>query len=163
MAINFGNKQESKSIESGATSVLRTYEHNETTLYKCILYASLGDLGGLKRLYLKGYSLSQGDYDQSTPLHLAASNGHVNVVKYLSTVLMLQDMMPKDRWDNTPYDDAKREGKVEVLQFLEQYKFTANNNVKSKDTVHTGRKTITLTNTYAFLLFFFVFFYYVSI
>ena len=51
----------------------------------------------------------QGDYDQRTPLHLAASNGHLNVIKYLHENILNLDVNPVDRWQGTPYDDALRE------------------------------------------------------
>jgi len=45
--------------------------------------AANGDLEGLSRLYNSGVNLEKGDYDQRTPLHLAVSAGHLNIVKYL--------------------------------------------------------------------------------
>jgi len=49
-----------------------------------ILFAAAeGALFELIRLYSSGVSFIAGDYDGRTPLHLAASNGHSKIVKYL--------------------------------------------------------------------------------
>lgn len=51
---------------------------------EAIRYSALGDLNSLKRLQMAGnVDLSTGDYDFRTPLHLASSNGHSNIVRYL--------------------------------------------------------------------------------
>ena len=51
-------------------------------------------------------------------MHLAASNGHLNVVKYLHESGGVREVNPIDRWMGTPYDDAIREGHHEVAEFL---------------------------------------------
>jgi glutaminase len=48
-----------------------------------ITAAASGDLETLQRLETRGLKINAGDYDQRTPLHLAAANGHLHVVKYL--------------------------------------------------------------------------------
>ena len=54
-----------------------------------------------------------------TPLHRAAKNGHIDIVKYL--VQFVDNKHPKtgSHWNyKTPLDYAKAEGKTEVVNFL---------------------------------------------
>merc|ERR1712004_644553 len=51
-----------------------------------------------------------------TPLHRAASNGHIDIVKYLVT---FSDNKHPKAGRLTPLDLAKKEGKTEVVTFLE--------------------------------------------
>ena len=60
-----------------------------------------------------------GDYDQRTALHLAASDGHFDVVVCLVEELQA-DPSPLDRWGGTPLDDALRTGKVAVAKYLSE-------------------------------------------
>ena len=74
----------------------------------------------------------EGDYDNRTPLHLAASNGHLNVIKYLHENIPGLDINPVDRWDGTPYDDSLREQKDEVADYLESIGGCSGNELKRK-------------------------------
>ena len=78
--------------------------------------ASTGDLETMYRLVAQGVPLGIADYDLRTPLHLAAAEGHVDVVKYL--VAHRVDLQPRDRWGNTPLDDAVRHGRTAVAAAL---------------------------------------------
>ena len=91
---------------------------DEETTSKAIKFASLGDISAIRRLRLNNFDLSLCDYDDRTALHLAASNGHLNVVRYLMEKGGLEDVNPLDRWASTPYDDAVREGHREVVNYL---------------------------------------------
>ena len=90
----------------------------EVTVEKIIRYSSLGDLSALKRLRPSLEELSNGDYDRRTPLHLSASNGHLDVVEYILELLGFEHVNPVDRWAGTPYDDALRENNQEVANYL---------------------------------------------
>lgn len=75
---------------------------------KLLHYCAMGDIGSVKRLCLNPkIDLDAGDYDGRTPLHLAASEGHLDILKQLVRH-GLKDVNPTDRWGNTPLDDAKR-------------------------------------------------------
>ena len=68
--------------------------------------ASHGDMDEIFRLEAEGVSPNVADYDGRTPLHLAACEGQLEVVKHL--IKKGVHLTPKDRWGNTPLDDAKR-------------------------------------------------------
>lgn len=58
------------------------------------------------------------DYDFRTPLHLAASEGHVDICRFL--VEKGARVNRSDRWGGSPLDDAHRHRHSEVIQYLRQ-------------------------------------------
>jgi ankyrin repeat protein len=60
------------------------------------------------------------DYDKRTALHLAASNGHEVIVQYLLKTARDKEAFKAklDRFGNTPYADAVREGHKKCAQLL---------------------------------------------
>lgn len=91
----------------------------EVTVEKIIRFSSLGDIGALKRLQVDDDHYICADCDFRTPLHLAASNGHLAVVKFIIEEVGVENVNPVDRWSGTPYDDAIREGFFDVVTFLQ--------------------------------------------
>ena len=77
-----------------------------------------GDLSSLQRLEARGVDLNAGDYDRRTALHLAASEGQFNAVRYLLERGVTP--APEDRWGGTSLDDAIREHHHEVAALLRQ-------------------------------------------
>lgn len=58
------------------------------------------------------------DYDRRTPLHIAASEGHLGICQLL---LERGAMINRsDRWGLAPLDDGHRHQHIEVVQFLQQ-------------------------------------------
>jgi len=97
--------------------------------------AARGDLEALQGIRDEGVDMSAGDYDKRTPLHLAASEGLIDVVKYLIEECNV-DPSPVDRWGGTPLDDAVRGGNGVVEQFLRTKGATTGKaQVKEPDTV----------------------------
>jgi len=101
-------KKKKKTVQTGENKQLGNAE--------ILFAASEGDLFEVIRLYASGNSISAADYDGRTPLHLAASNGHSKVVKYLIVQsTKLTDIETPiweavDRFGNMAVDDAIREG-----------------------------------------------------
>jgi len=81
--------------------------------------AANGDVEQLKRLVDNKVDVNLSDYDNRTALHLAASNGHMEIVKFLSEHPNL-DYNPEDRIKGTPLQDAINHNHVEVQQYLLQ-------------------------------------------
>ena len=82
----------------------------------CVL-AAKGNTESLRLKSLAGEDLSVGDYDLRTPLHLAASEGHRETVRFLVEEAKV-DTKRKDRFGNSPLEDARREGHLNVVAYL---------------------------------------------
>ena len=95
----------------------RRETNNDKNVEHLIKYTSRGDLHSIKRLQFAGISLEEGDYDNRTALHLAASNGHYNVIKYF--IEQEINLNPIDRWGGTPLDDATRENHTDIVTLLQ--------------------------------------------
>lgn len=70
----------------------------------------------MKALHLKGWKVNSYDYDGRTALSLAASEGHIEAVKYL--LVHGADPYHKDARGNDALADALRENRTTVVQFL---------------------------------------------
>ncbi|NJB72626.1 glutaminase [Saonia flava] len=93
-------------------------ELQASKVMELIRAASHGDMDEIFRLEAEGVSPNIADYDGRTPLHLAACEGQTDVVRHL--VGMKVNLAPKDRWGNTPLDDAIKFKNKEIREILEQ-------------------------------------------
>ncbi|MDF1761185.1 MAG: glutaminase A [Coxiellaceae bacterium] len=89
------------------------------TIFALLSAASEDDLHEVIRIAASGVDVGECDYDGRTALHLAASNGCDDVLRYLLDKKI--DPSPKDRWGGTPIDDAEREGRESSKKILQQY------------------------------------------
>ena len=80
--------------------------------------AATGDIGELRRFVALGADVSRPDYDGRTPMHLAASEGCESALEFLLSSGC--EPMPRDRWGNTPLDDARREGREGIIALLSE-------------------------------------------
>ena len=81
--------------------------------------AAAGHQDEVKRLIdSKDVEIDDGDYDKRTALHLAASNGHLDVVKLL--VDLGASVNVSDRYGGKPLDDAIRHSHDMVVTFLQK-------------------------------------------
>jgi len=85
--------------------------------------ASKGDLGAMQDRLSRGGNLNIADYDQRTPLHLAATENQVEVVRFYVEQAMAtgapEQLSPRDRWGGTPLDDADQQGNADIVSLLE--------------------------------------------
>jgi len=94
---------------------LASYEEEEAQ--KLCELSAKGDVKGVKRVVNMGAHPNAGDYDGRTPLHLAASEGHLDVLKFLITVKGT-NINVVDRWGGTPLADAMRHGHADSAKWI---------------------------------------------
>lgn len=86
-----------------------------------LLFAAYsGDVSALRRFALSAMDMEQKDYDSRTALHVAAAEGHTDVVKFLIEACKVNPFV-KDRWGNIPMDDAVQFNHLEVVKLLQDY------------------------------------------
>ncbi|XP_075225864.1 glutaminase isoform X1 [Lycorma delicatula] len=93
------------------------YETKGLSIVNLLFSAASGDVSAMRRHLLSGMDMTLADYDGRTALHLAAAEGHIDVVRFLLEQCNVPHH-PKDRWGNSPLDEAKTFGRVQVVQFL---------------------------------------------
>uniref|UniRef100_A0A8C7W3Y2 glutaminase n=1 Tax=Oncorhynchus mykiss TaxID=8022 RepID=A0A8C7W3Y2_ONCMY len=86
-----------------------------------LLFAAYtGDVSALRRFALSSMDMEQRDYDSRTALHVAAAEGHAEVVRFLLEACKVNPV-PRDRWDNTPMEEALHFGHHDVVTILQDY------------------------------------------
>jgi glutaminase len=94
----------------------------EAALFTVLFAASQGDAAALENHVNAGGSLFEADYDSRTALHLAASEGHTSVVKYIVDEILKERknelLSATDRWGGTPLSDAIHHGHTECIDVL---------------------------------------------
>ncbi|KAM4698662.1 glutaminase kidney isoform, mitochondrial isoform 1-T1 [Rhinophrynus dorsalis] len=105
-----------------------------------LLFAAYtGDVSALRRFALSAMDMEQRDYDSRTALHVASAEGHVEVVRFLLEACKVNPF-PKDRWNNTPMDEAMHFGHHDVVKILQEYQ----NNYKPLDEPNNGKEEHTV-------------------
>ncbi|KAK2838536.1 hypothetical protein Q7C36_013350 [Tachysurus vachellii] len=85
-----------------------------------LLAAYRGDLHTLRRYFLSGADVNAVDYDGRTALHVAASEGRLEVIKFLMESTGANCTL-KDRWGNTALQEAIRCNQGPVVQLFTKY------------------------------------------
>jgi Amt family ammonium transporter len=78
---------------------------DEALAFRLCMAASKGDLAFIKKQVDAGKDVSVSDYDGRTALHLAASEGKLEIVEYLVNKIAIRPD-PVDRFGNIPLADA---------------------------------------------------------
>ncbi|KAM4619137.1 glutaminase liver isoform, mitochondrial [Polymixia lowei] len=85
-----------------------------------LLAAFRGDVPSLRRYFLSGGDVNAVDYDGRSALHLAAAEGHTEVIRFLVENAGASHA-PKDRWGSTPLEEARRHKQAAALRLLQKY------------------------------------------
>uniref|UniRef100_A0A7N6BJV4 glutaminase n=1 Tax=Anabas testudineus TaxID=64144 RepID=A0A7N6BJV4_ANATE len=82
--------------------------------------AYTGDVSALRRIAMSSMDMDLKDYDSRTALHIAAAEGHIDVVRFLTDTCKVNPFI-EDRWGNLPVDDAMQFEHEEVVKVLKDY------------------------------------------
>ncbi|XP_061896630.1 glutaminase liver isoform, mitochondrial isoform X1 [Entelurus aequoreus] len=83
-----------------------------------LLAAFKGDVGALRRYFLSGVDVNAVDYDGRSALHLAAAEGHTEVIRFLLENAGANAAL-KDRWGTSPLQEARRHNRDGAVQLLQ--------------------------------------------
>ncbi|KAL9652565.1 hypothetical protein ABK040_000133 [Willaertia magna] len=108
-----------RALNTNSSNAAETDEVTKALLPVILLSVSaIGDLDEMNRLVeVDGADVNAYDYDKRTALHIAASEGQLEMTKYLVSVGA--NINARDRWGHTPYSEAKRFEQYDVKEYLE--------------------------------------------
>ena len=121
---NFGNTPLNTAIKNSfveMAELIRSSGANNATDHKLgeslCTFAANGDLESIKQYHACQVSMNMSDYDFRTPLHIACSYGHFDIVKYLLEQNDV-DVNATDRWGFTPLNDAEKTENTELSDYV---------------------------------------------
>nr|XP_019952041.1 PREDICTED: glutaminase liver isoform, mitochondrial-like isoform X1 [Paralichthys olivaceus] len=95
-------------------------EDRNKSVFNLMFAAYSGDVSALRRFALSSMDMDLKDYDSRTALHVAAAEGHIDAVIFLTETCKV-DPFVKDRWGNLPVDDAMQFGREDTVKVLKDY------------------------------------------
>lgn len=104
-----------------------------------------GDVNTMRRFALSRVNMELTDYDSRTALHIAAAEGQVEAVIFLTEICKVNPFR-KDRWGNTPIDDAMQFGHTVVVSLLQDYQRLCSESDAASDTDEPKSSLSTLTS-----------------
>ncbi|GLH08049.1 uncharacterized protein GBIM_13372 [Gryllus bimaculatus] len=95
----------------------RPGRHKEEHVIRILCAAARDDVEALECYFLRNMDMNVRDYDGRSALHVAASEGHLESVRFLIEVCRV-DVNPRDKRGRTPRKDAEDFGNVRVVNML---------------------------------------------
>ncbi|XP_012681943.1 glutaminase kidney isoform, mitochondrial-like [Clupea harengus] len=95
-------------------------EDRNKSVVDLMFAAHSGDVSALRRFALSSKDMELSDYDRRTALHVSAAEGHMEAVLFLTQICKVNPLV-KDRWGNTPLDDALQFSREDVVNILQEY------------------------------------------
>lgn len=116
------DRQTLASVAEGQGEEMHTC-HVEQSAGLTLMAAACGDVEELIAYSARGINLFACDYDKRTALHLASSNGHQAVIRYLlsqaaGSKMSADLLVRRDRFGATAIDDARRENHPACFRML---------------------------------------------
>ena len=115
---NGAELSEGKHLSSKGPTDQSGQDGDADVILELLWAAADGSIRGLQGLVASGVDLNAADYDGRTALHLAAAEGKLNAVQFL--VRHGHRLHVRDRWNATPLDEAIREERQDVADYLKQ-------------------------------------------
>nr|XP_043633868.1 potassium channel SKOR-like [Erigeron canadensis] len=123
---NFGNTPLLEAIKNGHDTIASLIGKHGGLLnikdpgsFLCS-YVAKGDIDFIRRILSNGIDPNSIDYDFRTPLHVATSQGSYLIAKLL--VEAGASVQLKDRWGNTPINEARLSGNNTLIKLVEEAK-----------------------------------------
>ncbi|KJH44037.1 ankyrin repeat protein [Dictyocaulus viviparus] len=122
--------------------------NRDTELVVSLLFAAKNDdIEAIRRMYLQGTNMEVADYDGRTALHIAASEGHEQIIKFLLCVNKVKHN-PQDRWGRTPLEDARLFNHPRCAFVLETYCAKKSHSYTESDQIGEASDPETFSSTY---------------
>ena len=75
--------------------------------------------------------ISENEYGSFTVLHVAAGEGHLDIIKGYKDILGIENLNPIDDNDNTPLSEASIFGQLGVAEYYIKNKYKASSKVST--------------------------------
>ncbi|KAF7822171.1 potassium channel SKOR-like [Senna tora] len=144
----FGSTPLLEAIKNGHEEVASLLVNARATLtiddagcFLCLTVANK-ELDLLRKLLAHGINPDSRNYDQRTPLHIAASEG-----LFKAAELLLEagaSVLSKDRWGNTPLDGARIGGNRKMIRMLEVAKISQLAELSNSNSIQETHATFLL-------------------